>query len=321
MTNDHNGVASFATTVKLRLPLEITTASCKEKVLNQPQSAPVLSKSSPVQCTTRMSTEEDVEENDCRSPCAENQDENRDDSREHQQRRRHGARNQHRHKHFCKWIMDSFDLKEGDLVVDVAGGKGELAARLAVCHQLNVLLVDPRPANVIATFKSSVLPKLPKRHQERMRERCSENEAFLDQVFRERFRQLQVYFDDSTLHSNHELNVSLQTCKLIIGMHSDGATEFIVDAALKYNKPFVVVPCCVFPNLFNQRFLYINEKTIPVRSHAQFCQFLLEKDTRFTRATLPFEGRNVAILWNGDADAIVNELDVFAQDAASPMVL
>ncbi|KAI2493738.1 hypothetical protein MHU86_20808 [Fragilaria crotonensis] len=214
---------------------------------------------------------------------------------------RHGARNQHRHKHFCKWIMDRFPwLTEGDLVMDVAGGKGELAARLAICHRLNVLLVDPRRANVLQTFQSLVFPKLPKKHQQRIEEKCREDPAFLVQVFHERFGQLEICFDESTLQSNHQLRDALQRCKLIIGMHSDGATEYIVNAALHYGKPFVVVPCCVFPNLFNQRFLINNNgEKIPVRTHAQFCEFLLEKDKRLRREILPFQGRNVAIVWNG----------------------
>jgi len=31
--------------------------------------------------------------------------------------------------------------------------------------------------------------------------------------------------------------------------------EAIVDAALLYRKPFVVVPCCVFPNLLCERYI------------------------------------------------------------------
>ena len=34
--------------------------------------------------------------------------------------------------------------------------------------------------------------------------------------------------------------------ELIIGMHPDQATESIVNMAIKYQKPFAVVPCCVF---------------------------------------------------------------------------
>ena len=214
---------------------------------------------------------------------------------------RHGARNQHRHKDLCKWIMERFDfLSAGDLVVDVAGGKGELAARLAICHQLNVVLVDPRRADVLQTFQSLVLPKLPKRHRQRMEQKCRENPEFLSQVFQERFDQLEICFDESTLKSNGQLRDALQRCKLVIGMHADGATEYIVDASLKYRKPFVVVPCCVFPNLFHQRFLVLkDEEKVPVRTHAQFCEFLLQKDARLYREDLPFQGRNVAIVWDG----------------------
>jgi len=105
-----------------------------------------------------------------------------------------------------------------------------------------------------------------------------------------------------------------------VGLHADGATEAIVDAALLYRKPFVVVPCCVFPNLFRDRYVrvplvdapedggdagqesgarIVEEKRVPVRTHEQFCRYLLEKDQRFMREVLPFEGRNVAIWWDG----------------------
>jgi hypothetical protein len=37
-----------------------------------------------------------------------------------------------------------------------------------------------------------------------------------------------------------------------------------------------------------------------VRSHEQFRRYLVaSKDTRFKMETLPFEGRNVAIWWDG----------------------
>ena len=34
---------------------------------------------------------------------------------------------------------------------------------------------------------------------------------------------------------------------------ADEATEPIIDAALRFGRPFAVVPCCVFPRLFPQR--------------------------------------------------------------------
>jgi hypothetical protein len=46
---------------------------------------------------------------------------------------------------------------------------------------------------------------------------------------------------------------ALRTCSAVVGLHSDHATEWIVDFALKFRIPFAVVPCCVCPTLFPER--------------------------------------------------------------------
>ena len=65
------------------------------------------------------------------------------------------------------------------------------------------------------------------------------------------------------------------------------ATELIVDAALKYGRPFAVVPCCVFPRLFPHR--------PQVRTTAAFCDYLLQKGTGLEVGFLPVMGRNKVI--------------------------
>ena len=45
----------------------------------------------------------------------------------------------------------------------------------------------------------------------------------------------------------------LSSCSALVGLHPDQATDGIVDAAVRFGKPFAVVPCCVFPSLFPQR--------------------------------------------------------------------
>ena len=229
-------------------------------------------------------------------------------SKRRQETGRHGARNQHRHKYFVKWLMERFPqlLSNKDdeccraQVLDVAGGKGETAARLVFCHGQHVVMVDPRPCNIAACFESLVVPKLPNKWQQRLKSRKRENPTFVPDVVESRFRQLVTTFDEHTLETCIELQEAVESASFIIGMHADGATEAIVDAALSYNKPFVVIPCCVFPNFFSQRTIQEADGTIvQVRSHEQFCQYLLEKDPRFVREVLPFEGRNVAIWWDG----------------------
>ena len=63
----------------------------------------------------------------------------------------------------------------------------------------------------------------------------------------------QVFFDETFCQKNFDLKQESSpkheqesTHDLIIGMHPDQATEPIIDMALKYKKPFAVVPCCVF---------------------------------------------------------------------------
>ena len=266
-----------------------------------------------------------------------------DDTREGNKRRgnrksdRHGARNQHRHKHFVKWILEKFPhvAKECSVtdeasstnkmhVLDIAGGKGELSARLALCHSLRVVMIDPRQADVASVYLNSVVPKLPKKWQHSLEERLKHTPTFVEDELDKRFTQLVTHFsiasdsiccddggdvvnDDRMLFEDEALEEAVRNASLIIGLHADGATEAIVDAALRYDKPFVIVPCCVFPNLFRHRFIYVNDdasdgdekKKVAVRTHEQFCQYLLDKDERFQQEILPFEGRNVAIYFQG----------------------
>lgn len=280
---------------------------------------------------------------------------------------RHGARNQHRHKHVVKWIVKTFpeairlakydddqsstaiasSESESKIyesnneessnsnriqmhILDVAGGKGELAARLTLCHRLCVRMVDPRPADILDCFHKIVFRSLPKKWQEKIK---SQDAQILQTAIQRRFHQHIMYFPSdsdksmciSELEKNKELLETVKSASLLIGMHSDGATEAIVDVAMHFRKPFMVVPCCVFPNFFTHRFIpknveQINKKEfaernkndmIAVRSHEQFCQYLLLKDSHFIMETLPFEGRNTAIWWDGlelDTDEIASNI-------------
>ena len=213
-------------------------------------------------------------------------------------RKRHGARNQEKSKEFVKWLRSTFH--NFDHVVDVAGGKGELAARLTLCHGASVTLIDPRVGvDIEQVYIQRVVPRLPEKWQKRLAQRQADNPAFLSNLIAQRFRHLSVYFTENTLDG--DIRSVLEDCTLLIGLHADAATECIVDAALRNNIPFVVVPCCVFPNLFHTRTIFHEEsgRTEVVRNHEQFCRYLLQKDPRLQVAQLPFEGRNTAIWWEG----------------------
>ena len=219
---------------------------------------------------------------------------------------RHGSRNQNRHQKLTKWLIQKFPhILNDQHVLDVAGGKGELAARLVFCHNVSVIMVDPRKANVRKCYEDVVFKTLPKKHQEAYQAKLDNGEEYkMDKKVQRKFQQLITTFHEDKVDSNHtesiQLTNAVKNASLLIGMHADGATEAIVNVALKYSKPFVVVPCCVFPNLFVHRTLTDeNGNIIKVRTHEQFCTYLLQKCDHFVMETLPFDGRNVAIYWNG----------------------
>jgi hypothetical protein len=79
---------------------------------------------------------------------------------------------------------------------------------------------------------------------------------------------------------------------VVIGMHPDEATETIVDEAIQAGKPFAVVPCCVFPNLFPDR-KFSDGRT--VRTLEDFIRYLSEKHSDIRVQTLDFPGCNTVL--------------------------
>lgn len=138
-------------------------------------------------------------------------------------------------------------------------------------------------------------------------------------------KQLKVikdYFDEERFPSTSEL---VKDCVLIIGMHPDEATVPIVKAALKLNKNFAVVPCCVFPSLFKDRKLKSGQHVV---DYSHILQFIYElcKDNNvdvynhylkitgrnrvlFTYNNINYSNKNKIILFNDIVHNIKNVND------------
>ena len=91
---------------------------------------------------------------------------------------------------------------------------------------------------------------------------------------------------------NERTRHKLESADVLVGLHSDQATESIVDAALELNKSFAVVPCCVFPTMFPHRF---TEDGGTVTTQKEFVDYLLRKDKDIKVTFLPFKGRNAVV--------------------------
>jgi len=101
----------------------------------------------------------------------------------------------------------------------------------------------------------------------------------------------------------------LPSCTAIVALHPDEATGDIVDFAVKYRIPFVVVPCCVFSRLFPNRLkpLPKNENQIcidtqrnvreVVSTYDDLIEYLVDKDETIKVIKLDFDGANLC-LWS-----------------------
>ena len=87
----------------------------------------------------------------------------------------------------------------------------------------------------------------------------------------------------------------LSQATFLIGLHSDIATEYIVDFGLKYNIGFAIIPCCVFPNSFPKRRLK-NKPNKCVRTYDQFIKYIQEKSDYIKKDTLDgMDGQNTVL--------------------------
>ena len=165
---------------------------------------------------------------------------------------------------FAAFLLERYRLDSSSLVIDVAGGSGELARCLAQLG-VRVVTVDPRAA-------------APARHS-------ADGSTGRNSVLAVRFES-----DFAVEHTDLADEASL-----FVGLHPDEATDAVVAVADSLRKPWAVVPCCVFWRANPQRKLWDGTT---VRTTAQLCAWLLMSSVSCAEVhttRLAFEGRNRVI--------------------------
>ena len=122
-------------------------------------------------------------------------------------------------------------------VLDVAGGQGQLSFQLSK-RDLPCCVVDPRPLGG-GTWEDRRAAYMA------MRQKLSDAGARPLPVVQHAQR---LFNEDFLTH--HDSAQLWQRASIIVGLHPDEATDDIVRLSLRENKPFVIVPCCVFPSLY-----------------------------------------------------------------------
>ena len=165
-------------------------------------------------------------------------------------------------------------------------------------------------------LKSSILP--PPIEFSSMRAWFSKRPDGVDIEFREGISPSQVEQSEDK-KSSTEIPVCtmcssdglLTSCSAIIALHPDEATGEIVDFAIKHNKLFIVVPCCVFSRLFPHRFkpqqklddkidggrVGQQQNKDIVSTYNDLIEYLVDKDINIRVTKLEFDGANLA-LWS-----------------------
>ena len=148
-------------------------------------------------------------------------------------------------------------------IADVAGGQGRLAVQLMM-RGFQAVVIDVRQTG------------LPRRDRKRLR------------------RDAVMVCDPANVSRIREsiVDVDLSGFDLIVGLHPDAATEWVVRRGVAARKAFAVVPCCVIP-IDGIR-----------RSFDDWLSYLASLAPGSRVIQLPFVGRNRVIIYNppsGDA--------------------
>eukprot|EP00002_Diphylleia_rotans_P036489 TRINITY_DN8044_c0_g1_i1.p1 TRINITY_DN8044_c0_g1~~TRINITY_DN8044_c0_g1_i1.p1 ORF type:complete len:435 (-),score=89.26 TRINITY_DN8044_c0_g1_i1:47-1351(-) len=170
---------------------------------------------------------------------------------------------------FCEWLLQTYGLdylNSGSGVIDVAGGRGDVTFELYNKHGIKCTLIDPRPM------------RLRKQHFKHIKLSGSGDLA----------PQIMDILDDNLLENTQHREL-FEKCSILVGMHPDQATEPITDAAVRFGKPFAILPCCVFAKEFPHRRLPCGKQVV---LYDEFVDYLCLKDTNVRRLFLDFIGRN-----------------------------
>eukprot|EP01063_Lacrimia_lanifica_P026977 TRINITY_DN3724_c0_g1_i1.p1 TRINITY_DN3724_c0_g1~~TRINITY_DN3724_c0_g1_i1.p1 ORF type:complete len:411 (+),score=112.79 TRINITY_DN3724_c0_g1_i1:73-1233(+) len=193
------------------------------------------------------------------------------------------------------------EVRRGLKVLDVAGGKGELAYSLLTgfgpAVVAGVTIVDPRA-------KAGMLSK-PQRRVLNTLGRAEGVPRMGDLYVLRQYFTGEPALGGPALGTEEEaedaaaLHAAADASSVIVGLHPDEATDPIVDYAVAARKPFAVVPCCVFGRQFPHRRIRSpadGDAARPVHTREDLIEYLKQKHPAIKSATVPgLDGANTVV--------------------------
>ena len=195
-------------------------------------------------------------------------------------------------------------------VVDIAGGRGLLSFELALEHGVPVTLVDPKPLRLnkktrrrVRKWRRETFPedasdddsRVPVRHVRAAFEGVEGVSAVSRRGEAKRGFTQRKELVAATAEAQNEETTSrdaiaraVREASALVAMHPDQATDAVFETALALDKPFAVVPCCVFADLNPHRVL---ASGAPVRTYDEMMEYYQAMGPDVRRARLAFRGR------------------------------
>ncbi len=195
-------------------------------------------------------------------------------------------------------------LRKG--VLDVAGGRGELAFELSVKRQIPCTVLDPRCPGGISPAPWTTWHV--SRQQRLWFKTCLGIRSYVEcqeYVAKCPLKQCQVGVEEAIeiaaarnqRNTCNTVNTVIRedwedvlNCKVVVGLHPDQATGGILDLAKVLSCPFAVVPCCTFADDFPERRLGDR----PVRTYDDLVEWLLATESA-EKGFLMFFGKNLVV--------------------------
>lgn len=201
---------------------------------------------------------------------------------------------------YADWLCSVFGLEnlKRDGVVDIAGGRGELAFELAVKRQIPCVTVDPRcPGDEfqLTRWEGFKVSKPQRTWLEQSVPKLSgypECQAYVASCPLRQCRGEVTASCASPESERHEWwRAAIGTSHAIVGLHPDQATGGIVELAVAFGRAFAVVPCCTFADDFPERLLTDR----PVRTYEDLVEWLRTRSDGTEVGFLGFMGKNLVV--------------------------
>eukprot|EP01117_Protostelium_nocturnum_P006509 TRINITY_DN2346_c0_g1_i1.p1 TRINITY_DN2346_c0_g1~~TRINITY_DN2346_c0_g1_i1.p1 ORF type:complete len:410 (+),score=82.83 TRINITY_DN2346_c0_g1_i1:147-1376(+) len=199
------------------------------------------------------------------------------------------APSSHRSRIFARWLVNVFGkdaLRRGTGVMDIAAGKGDVSSFLSGVYGIPCTMVEPNERKISKSYQRKIQKLIDNEIAEMNLHNCRNGiEAEVKLI---------CSLLDENFTRDHQSTLSKSS--ILIGMHSDQATEKIVDTSISLGVPFAVVPCCVFSREGENKNRTTRDGGRVVTTE-QFIQFLMEKlePGQIQQQKLSFTGKNVVL--------------------------